>query len=276
MATTTQAADLTRARGGRPRAGARAAAARTPTRTSTSRARATRASWPRRALVIRSGGELDDWLGGSGRERRRRREAAHADRLREAPARRRRRARPALVAGRAQRASSPSARSATRSILADPDGARPTFATRRATWSACAARRRHPRVRRPHPARAAEARDLARLARLLHARLRARVDRGGDPVALEPGPGVRGRHGAAREDHQAREGEGDLPRELAEPEARARDLEAGRRAGGPPLWADTLGPEGSDGATYIDAMRSNTAALVDGLSGGEVRCRPQA
>ena len=40
------------------------------------------------------------------------------------------------------------------------------------------------------------------------------------------------------------------------------------------LWADTLGPAGSDGATYVDSIASNTAALVDGFTGGEVACRP--
>jgi zinc/manganese transport system substrate-binding protein len=41
------------------------------------------------------------------------------------------------------------------------------------------------------------------------------------------------------------------------------------------LWADTLGPEGSGGATYIASIAANTQALVDGLSGGKRRCRPQ-
>jgi ABC-type Zn uptake system ZnuABC Zn-binding protein ZnuA len=44
---------------------------------------------------------------------------------------------------------------------------------------------------------------------------------------------------------------------------------------GRPLWADTLGPQGSDGASYVESIASNTAALVEGLSGGEVRCRPR-
>lgn len=44
---------------------------------------------------------------------------------------------------------------------------------------------------------------------------------------------------------------------------------------GRPLWADTLGPEGSDGETYVESIASNTAALVDGLTGGAVRCRPR-
>jgi ABC-type Zn uptake system ZnuABC Zn-binding protein ZnuA len=42
------------------------------------------------------------------------------------------------------------------------------------------------------------------------------------------------------------------------------------------LWADTLGPDGSGAETYLDAMALNTERLVDGLSGGEVECRPPA
>jgi ABC-type Zn uptake system ZnuABC Zn-binding protein ZnuA len=38
------------------------------------------------------------------------------------------------------------------------------------------------------------------------------------------------------------------------------------------LWADALGPPGSDGATYLQSIASNTQALVDGFSGGAVRC----
>jgi len=41
---------------------------------------------------------------------------------------------------------------------------------------------------------------------------------------------------------------------------------------GTPLWADTLGPKGSSGATYIDSIRANTRAIVEGLSGGAVSC----
>jgi ABC-type Zn uptake system ZnuABC Zn-binding protein ZnuA len=51
--------------------------------------------------------------------------------------------------------------------------------------------------------------------------------------------------------------------------------EAGARIG-KALWADTLGPEGSGGATYVDSIASNTAALVEGFSGGEIACRPEA
>jgi ABC-type Zn uptake system ZnuABC Zn-binding protein ZnuA len=38
------------------------------------------------------------------------------------------------------------------------------------------------------------------------------------------------------------------------------------------LWADSLGPKGSDGATYIDSIESNTRALVEGFTGGAVDC----
>jgi len=41
---------------------------------------------------------------------------------------------------------------------------------------------------------------------------------------------------------------------------------------GTPLWADTLGPKRSSGATYIDSIRANTRAIVEGLSGGAVTC----
>jgi zinc/manganese transport system substrate-binding protein len=41
---------------------------------------------------------------------------------------------------------------------------------------------------------------------------------------------------------------------------------------GAELWADTLGPQGSGGATYVESIESNTKALVDGLTGGAERC----
>ena len=51
--------------------------------------------------------------------------------------------------------------------------------------------------------------------------------------------------------------------------------ETGARIG-KELWADSLGPEGSDGASYIASVESNTRALVDGFSGGAVDCRLDA
>jgi len=41
---------------------------------------------------------------------------------------------------------------------------------------------------------------------------------------------------------------------------------------GKALWADTLGPRGSDGDTYLKSIASNTRAIADGLSGGTVSC----
>lgn len=43
---------------------------------------------------------------------------------------------------------------------------------------------------------------------------------------------------------------------------------------GPPLYADTLGPAGSPGATYIGSLRFNTRALAAGFGGGSAAaCR---
>ena len=42
---------------------------------------------------------------------------------------------------------------------------------------------------------------------------------------------------------------------------------------GPPLWADSLGPKESSGATYLGSIAANTQALVDGFTSGAVRCR---
>ena len=47
--------------------------------------------------------------------------------------------------------------------------------------------------------------------------------------------------------------------------------ETGARVGRP-LWADSLGPAGSSGATYAGSIRANTAAIVEGLSGGAKTC----
>jgi ABC-type Zn uptake system ZnuABC Zn-binding protein ZnuA len=47
--------------------------------------------------------------------------------------------------------------------------------------------------------------------------------------------------------------------------------ETGARVGRP-LWADALGPAGSSGATYEGAVRANTAAIVEGLTGGAKTC----
>ena len=43
---------------------------------------------------------------------------------------------------------------------------------------------------------------------------------------------------------------------------------------GSALWADSLGPEGSSGATYIASIAANTRSIVHGLTGGTVDCSP--
>jgi ABC-type Zn uptake system ZnuABC Zn-binding protein ZnuA len=52
---------------------------------------------------------------------------------------------------------------------------------------------------------------------------------------------------------------------------RAIARETGARVGRP-LWADTLGPAESGGATYLGSIASNTRAIAEGLSGGAARC----
>ena len=41
---------------------------------------------------------------------------------------------------------------------------------------------------------------------------------------------------------------------------------------GDPLYADSLGPKGSPGETYMGALAADAAALVRGMSGGRVSC----
>jgi zinc/manganese transport system substrate-binding protein len=53
---------------------------------------------------------------------------------------------------------------------------------------------------------------------------------------------------------------------------RAIAREAGADIGGE-LYADSLGPKGSAGETYVGALSSDAAALVRGMSGGRVSCR---
>jgi len=42
---------------------------------------------------------------------------------------------------------------------------------------------------------------------------------------------------------------------------------------GPALYADSLGAEGTGGASYIASMQANTRALVTGFSDGRQSCR---
>ncbi len=41
---------------------------------------------------------------------------------------------------------------------------------------------------------------------------------------------------------------------------------------GPALWADSLGPKGSTGATYLGSVRFNAEAMAAGFTGGAARC----
>lgn len=56
---------------------------------------------------------------------------------------------------------------------------------------------------------------------------------------------------------------------------RAVAREASARVG-KALWADSLGPEGSSGETYTGSLAANTAAMVEGMTGGAQSCRPRA
>jgi zinc/manganese transport system substrate-binding protein len=47
--------------------------------------------------------------------------------------------------------------------------------------------------------------------------------------------------------------------------------EAGAKVG-PALWADSLGPKDSDGATYLQSLRANALAMADGFAGGDAHC----
>ena len=47
--------------------------------------------------------------------------------------------------------------------------------------------------------------------------------------------------------------------------------EAGAKVS-PPLYADSLGPEGSKGATYLGSMEANTRTIVGALGGDAGRC----
>jgi len=55
---------------------------------------------------------------------------------------------------------------------------------------------------------------------------------------------------------------------------RAVARESGAEMGGT-LWADSLGPPGSNADTYLRALAANTATIVEGLTGGRVSCRPR-
>jgi zinc/manganese transport system substrate-binding protein len=74
-----------------------------------------------------------------------------------------------------------------------------------------------------------------------------------------------------REDVKAIFPESSLNPELEEAVARETGAAVGRK-----LWADTLGPGGSGAETYIEAMAADIESMVNGFSGGAVSCRPRA
>ena len=53
---------------------------------------------------------------------------------------------------------------------------------------------------------------------------------------------------------------------------RAIARDAGAKLG-PALYADSLGPKGSAGETYLGSLRANTRALADGFAGAGARCQ---
>ena len=67
-----------------------------------------------------------------------------------------------------------------------------------------------------------------------------------------------------------------VPAVFAESSVNADVEEAIAREAGaqvsPPLWADSLGPNGSSGATYIGSMQANTRTIVSSLGGDAGRC----
>lgn len=64
-----------------------------------------------------------------------------------------------------------------------------------------------------------------------------------------------------------------FPARSANPKlARAIARDAGAKVG-PGLYADSLGPTGTAGATYVGSLTANTTALADGFTGGRKTCR---
>lgn len=70
--------------------------------------------------------------------------------------------------------------------------------------------------------------------------------------------------------------ERDVPAVFPEPGGNTRLAEAvAREAGarvGPPLWIDSLGPAGSEADTYVSAIAANTLAVAEGLTGRKAAC----
>ena len=270
VATTTQVADLVREVGG-DRVSSTACCARAATRTTTSRVRATWRPWRVPRLVFRSGGEVDEWLGdvidSAGGD-------AEVVCLIDSVKRARRR--PALVAGPAQRRAG--GRDDPRAARRSPT--RPAGPPTRATPA-------------HDPAAARLDRQIAACIERVPAAKRKIVTthdalgyfarRYGIEVVGAVIPSLSTQAQASAGDVQRlveqirREGvEAVFPESSVNPDIeRAIAREAGARIGDP-LYADSLGPKGSAGETYIGALAADAGALVRGMSGGRVDCRALA
>ena len=210
------------------------------------------------ALVVRSGGELDEWLEGAiesaGTER--------ADVLTLRPTSARRRRRPALVAGPAQRDPRRRGDRAPRSRGPTRRARRPTARARAALHRRLdGSTRGSPRCIGEGPGGRAQARHDPRRARLLRRAATASSVVGAVIPSLSTAAQPSAGEIAALVETIRREGVKAIFAESSvEPERRAGDrARVGRAASGRPLWADTLGPAGSDGATYVRLDRREHA-----------------
>ena len=226
------------------------------------------------SVVLRSGGDLDAWLGdvlrNAGSDAR---TATILDEPPVAPPR------PTTgstrTGGRTRATPSPRcARSATCSSRPTPPAGRRTRPTPRATSARVGALDRAiARCMRAIPASRAQARHRPRRARLLRRPLRHRGRRHGDPGELDAGSGVGGRGRPARAHDPLRGRVDDLPRELGEPEAHARDRSRGGRAGRSPRCTPTRwARRARRGRPYLGSLRANTLALAAGFTDGRARC----
>ena len=185
----------------------------------------------RAELVVRSGGEIDDWLEEAPGGRRLRRTGRDARRAHEHGA--------ALVAGPARRAASGPA-AARRADPGRSGRQGGIHGQRRALPRASCGARPHDRALYRHdPGGDAQARHDARLARRVRAPLRPRRDRDGDPLALDARPGLGRRDGRARTDDPARARARGLRGELGPLRRRARDRARGRRPRRPRRYGRT-------------------------------------
>ena len=221
------------------------------------------------ALVVRSGGELDAWLDGRRRELRHERADADADGPRPhagAATRtggRTRATRSAPSAPCAPRSSAPipPARSATPPARAPRPGG-----SRRSTRAAAACLARLPAADRKlvttHDSLGyyADRYDLEVVGAVIPSLSTQAQPSAGDTAALVDL--------IRRERVKAIFAESSVSAKVEEAIARETGAAVGR-----PLWADSLGPAESDGATYAGSIAANTRAIAEGLSGGALSCR---